>query len=69
MAPDDVTRRVLADYEGARMITMCAWCRRLDIDDEWPLAPRAALLAIDGQHTLTHTICPSCAGQLIPRAA
>jgi hypothetical protein len=69
MVPDEVTRRVLARYEAAELITACAWCRRVDFDGEWPLVPRAALAAIDQLHSLTHGICPSCIEALAPRAA
>lgn len=69
IAPDEVTRRVLASYEAAELITVCAWCQRVDVDGEWPLAPRTALAAIDQQNSLTHSICPSCAARLTPRAA
>ena len=69
IVPDDVTRRVLARYEAADMITACAWCRRVDFDGHWPLVPRAALAAIDQQHSMTHSICPSCFARLSPRAA
>jgi hypothetical protein len=58
---DEVTRRILATYEAGDLITMCAWCRRIEIDGEWPLAPRAALTAIDSLHTLSRSICSSCA--------
>ena len=61
MIADEVTRRILATYEAGDLITMCAWCRRIEIDGEWLLAPRAALTAIDSLHTLSHSICPSCA--------
>ena len=69
MVPDEVTRRVLARYEAAELITACAWCRRVDFEGEWPLLPRAALAAIDQEHSLTHGICPSCAARLVPGAA
>lgn len=69
MAPDEVTRRVLARYEAADLITACAWCLRVSFEEEWPLVPRAALAAIDQQHSLTHTVCPSCAARLTPRFA
>jgi hypothetical protein len=68
MPPDEVTRRVLARYEAAELITSCAWCLRVTFDEEWPLVPRAALAAIDEQNSLTHSICPSCAARLAPRA-
>jgi hypothetical protein len=57
----DVTRRILAVYEAGDLITMCAWCRRVELDGEWLLAPRAALTAIDSLYTLSHSICPACA--------
>ena len=69
MVPDEVTRRVLERYEAAEMITACAWCLRVAFDGEWPLVPRAALAAIDQQHSLTHSVCPSCTARLAPRAA
>ena len=69
MVPDEVTRRILASYEAAELITARAWCRRVDLDGEWPLVPRAALAAIDQRHSLTHSICPSCADRLTPRVA
>lgn len=67
--PDEVTRRILATYEAAELITECAWCQRVKLDEEWPLAPRAALAAIDQQNSLTHSICPSCATRFTPHAA
>jgi hypothetical protein len=60
MLADDVTRRILATYEAGDLITTCAWCRRVEIDGEWLLAPRAALTAIDAEYTLSHSICPTC---------
>jgi hypothetical protein len=62
MGADEVTRRILATYEAGDLVTICAWCRRVEIDDEWLLAPRAALTAIDAEFTLSHSICPECAG-------
>ena len=61
MVADEVTRRILAMYEAGDLITMCAWCRRVEIDGEWLLAPRAALTAIDSVYSLSHSICPECA--------
>lgn len=70
MVPDEVTRRILARYEAAELITVCAWCRRVDFDEAgWTLVPRAALAAIDQAHTVTHSICPSCAVRRAPHAA
>jgi hypothetical protein len=61
MVADDVKRRVFAAYEAGDMLTMCAWCRRLEFDGDWVLAPRVALTAIDSLYTLSHSICPACA--------
>jgi uncharacterized membrane protein len=69
MVPDEVTRRILARYEAAELITACAWCQRVDFDGDWPLVPRAALAAIDQHNTLTHSICPSCMAAFPSRAA
>jgi hypothetical protein len=61
MIAGEVTRRILAAYEAGDLITMCAWCRRVEINGEWTLAPRAGLTAIDARYTLSHSICPGCA--------
>ena len=61
MVAGEVTRRILARYESGGLITMCGWGRRVEIDGEWLLAPRAALTAIDARYTLSHSICPRCA--------
>jgi hypothetical protein len=60
MVASEVTRRILATYEAGDLITMCAWCKRVKVDGEWLLAPRAALAAIDAPFTLTHSICQDC---------
>jgi hypothetical protein len=45
---------------------MCAWCRRVELDGEWVLAPQAALGAIEAEYTLSHSICPECAAERQP---
>lgn len=67
MVASEVTRRMLTGYEAGDLITMCAWCGRVELDGEWALAPQAALTAIDSHLTLTHSICPACA--IVPTAA
>jgi len=57
----EVTRRVVAAYEAGDLITMCAWCRRVEIDGDSLLTPRAALTAIDARYSISHSICPECA--------
>lgn len=49
------------EFERGRLIVQCAWCRSVRIDEQWVLAPRAALAAIDARLSLSHSICPTCA--------
>jgi hypothetical protein len=65
----EATRRILATYEAGELITMCAWCRRVEIDGEWVLPPQLALTAIEAQYTLSHSICPECAAERAPAAS
>lgn len=60
MIASDVTAHILTRYESGELITICGWCKRVEIDGEWALVPRAALSAIDALHTLSHSICPEC---------
>jgi hypothetical protein len=60
MVADDVMKRILATYEAGDLVTVCAWCQRVQIDGEWLLTPRAAITAIDAQFTLSHSICSTC---------
>jgi hypothetical protein len=62
----EVTRHILATYEAGNLITTCAWCKRVAIDGEWLLPPRAALTAIDSPRALSHSICPQCASGAAP---
>jgi len=57
----EITRRILETYEAGELVTTCAWCKRVRIDGEWYLPPRAAFTAIDSVRTLSHSICPGCA--------
>ena len=65
----EITRRILATYEAGELITMCAWCRRVELEGEWVLAPQAALTAIEARYTLSHSICPECAVERPPAAS
>jgi hypothetical protein len=57
----EVTNWMIATYEAGDLITICAWCGRVEFDGEWLLAPRAGFDAIDALNTLSHSICPGCA--------
>jgi hypothetical protein len=59
----EMAERVLALFEAGVLIPMCAWCERINLDDEWLRPPRLALAAIDVPNALSHTICPSCAAE------
>jgi hypothetical protein len=61
LVASEVANRIFATYEAGDLITMCGWCKRIKIDGEWHLAPRAALTAIEERFTLSHSICPTCA--------
>jgi hypothetical protein len=56
----EVTSRMLATYEAGGLLTLCGWCKRVEIDSEWHLTPRMALAAIDDSYSITHSICPAC---------
>jgi hypothetical protein len=61
LCPAEVSNRIFAIYEAADLVTVCAWCKRVEIDAEWHLAPRSALAAIEQRYTVSHSICPPCA--------
>lgn len=69
MIAGEVTRRILATYEAGELITMCAWCRRVELNGEWVPAPHTALAAIEAEYTLSHSICPDCADERQPDAS
>ena len=60
MFAGETTRRLLARYEAAELITLCGWCLRVELDNAWHLAPRMAFAAIDTRYTISHSICPTC---------
>jgi hypothetical protein len=57
----DMTNRMIETYEAGDLITICAWCGRVEFDGEWLLASQAGFDAIDALNTLSHSICPKCA--------
>ena len=60
MLASEVTARILAQYEAGELISMCSWCKRIEIEGDWVLAPRAAVTAIQASYTFSHSICPDC---------
>jgi hypothetical protein len=61
LVPSEVANRIFATYEAGDLITACAWCKRVEIDGEWHLAPHSALAAIEERYTVSHSICQACA--------
>jgi hypothetical protein len=58
--PGEVTNRMLAAYEAGGLITLCGWCKRVELDSQWHLTPLMALVAIDESYSISHSICPTC---------
>ena len=52
---------------SGRFLTMCSWCKRVFLADQWIEAEaaidRLCLFASERLPQITHTICPVCAGQ------
>jgi hypothetical protein len=44
---------------AAPLVSVCAWCQRVWVDDCWVAAPPGAEPPAGGR--VTHTICPDCA--------
>jgi hypothetical protein len=63
----DVTAHVLALSDAGVLISMCAWCERIAVGEEWVEPPPVALEAIDVRTAVSHTICPSCAARQADR--
>lgn len=55
-----VARGLQALIDAGQPITMCAWCKRIHLDDRWLLPPVEALDVIRAPFALTHGICPWC---------
>jgi hypothetical protein len=66
---DEVTAHILALADAGALISMCAWCERIKVDDEWVQPSRVALNTIAVRNTVSHTICPSCAARQTGRTA
>jgi hypothetical protein len=60
MDQNEVLFRIWEAYEAGELVTACAWCGRVRIEQEWFAPPPAALATIDATRTLSHSICPSC---------
>ena len=61
MNSSQVFSRVWSAFDDGEFITVCAWCKRLQLDGTWVQPPRAAIDAIDERLTFSHSICEDCA--------
>jgi len=60
LSSDEVTRRLLDDYQHGHLLKICAWCRRVEIDGDWVRTPRVVLAAVDTS-SVSHGLCSDCA--------
>ena len=60
----DRLSRIWSAFDSGQILTACAWCGRVRIDDVWVAPPPAALAAVDERYAFSHSICDRCAGQL-----
>ncbi len=48
-----------------RLVPVCAWCKQVRMGDgQWRQVPWPLL--IDDDETITHGLCPTCDGTLLP---
>lgn len=47
-------------FERGGMIIQCAWCKSVQIGEEWIRAPHSVFSAIDVRLSVSHSICPDC---------
>jgi hypothetical protein len=54
---------------GTDMLTMCGWCDRFEVGDEWveveEAAKRLGLFVRSELPAISHGICPSCSEMLL----
>jgi hypothetical protein len=63
--PNQIIARVLALFEAGEFVRVCAWCARVNLDDDWLPMPQVALDAIHVRERITHSICPDCTQALL----
>ena len=60
MDRSEILTKVWSAFEAGDLITVCAWCGRVEIEGEWADAEPGLLSTIDQPMTLSHSICPRC---------
>jgi len=51
---------IWAVFNRGELLTRCAWCGRVRVEETWFFAPAGALEAIDARLSTSHSICPNC---------
>jgi hypothetical protein len=64
MDANDAFSRIWTAFDAGHILSACAWCGRVRIDEAWVVPSRAALAAIDERHAFSHSICERCANNL-----
>lgn len=68
MKTSEVFLRIWTAFETSEILTACAWCGRVRLDDAWVSPPPAALAAIDARYAFSHSICGGCTEAYLPLA-
>jgi len=59
----------LESARGEAVLTMCGWCDRFLVGEEWveveEAAARLGLFALPQMPTISHGVCPDCTAMLI----
>ena len=66
MNASQVFSRVWAAFDAGEIVIVCAWCKRVRIDDAWFPPPPAVGDAMDARLPLSHSICSRCAEAYLP---
>jgi hypothetical protein len=64
-----VFSRIRSAFEAGEIPTACAWCGRVQVDDDWLPIPPAVVAALNGPQAFTHSICGSCFEAYTPQTA
>ena len=68
MDTSEVFSRIRTVFDDGQLLTACASCGRVRVDDAWFSLPRAVRAAIDERHAFSHSICETCADACMPQS-
>jgi hypothetical protein len=66
MDTSDTFLRIWTAFGAGDLLSACAWCGRVRIDETWLPPSPAVLAAIDQRYTFSHSICDLCATAYAP---